>query len=110
MAIIKHSFTIVCDALGFRYPFKVLANVPQAAVIVAANTKGGCGKTTTVLILAGEYAAQGYRVHILDADPRRRAMKWAEAGTKPASITASEANAANMRVAIESASKGPMWC
>ena len=77
--------------------------MPQAAVIVAANIKGGCGKTTTVLILAGEYAAQGYRVHILDADPRRRAMKWAEAGTKPASITASEANNANMRVEIENA-------
>jgi chromosome partitioning protein len=78
----------------------------QAAVIAAANAKGGCGKTTTILILAGEYAAQGYRVHIIDADPRRRAMKWAEAGTKPASITVSEATAANMRAAIESASKG----
>ncbi len=78
----------------------------QAAVIAAANAKGGCGKTTTILILAGEYAAQGYRVHIIDADPRRRAIKWAEAGAKPASITATEANAANMRVEIEKASKG----
>ena len=58
----------------------------QAAVIAAANAKGGCGKTTTILILAGEYAAQGYRVHIIDADPRRRAIKWAGAGVKPASI------------------------
>jgi chromosome partitioning protein len=78
----------------------------QTAVIAVANAKGGCGKTTTVLILAGEYAAQGYRVHILDADPRRRAMKWADAGTKPPSITTSEATAANMRAAIEGASKG----
>ena len=77
--------------------------MPQAAVIAAANAKGGCGKTTTVLILAGEYAAQGYRVHIIDADPRRRAMKWAGAGTKPASITVSEAEAGNMRAAIENA-------
>ena len=77
----------------------------QAALIAAANAKGGCEKTTTILLLAGEYAAQGYRVHIIDADPRRRAMKWAEAGTKPASITVSEANAAHMRNAIESASK-----
>jgi len=79
--------------------------MPQAVVIAAANAKGGCGKTTTVLILAGEYAAQGYRVHIIDADPRRRAMKWAEAGTKPASITVSMANAANMRATIEQAAK-----
>ena len=77
--------------------------MPQAAVIAAANAKGGCGKTTTILILAGEYAVQGYRVHIIDADPRRRAMKWAEAGTKPATITVSEANATTMRAAIEQA-------
>ena len=31
----------------------------SAAVIAAANSKGGCGKSTTILILAGEYAAQG---------------------------------------------------
>ena len=77
--------------------------MPQAAVIAAANAKGGCGKTTTILILAGEYAVQGYRVHIIDADPRRRAMKWVEAGTKPATITVSEANATTMRAAIEQA-------
>jgi chromosome partitioning protein len=77
--------------------------MPQAVVIASANSKGGCGKTTTVLILAGEYAAQGYRVHILDADPSCRVMKWAAAGAKPASITVGEANANNMRAAIESA-------
>jgi chromosome partitioning protein len=77
----------------------------QAAVIAAANAKGGCGKTTTILILAGEYAAQGYRVHIIDADPRRRAFKWAATDTKPASITVTEGNAANMRGEIEKASR-----
>jgi len=77
----------------------------QAAVIAAANAKGGCGKTTTILILAGEYAAQGYRVHIIDADPRRRAIKWAKAGVKPASITVTEATATNMRAEIENASR-----
>ena len=54
----------------------------SAAVIAAANSKGGCGKSTTILILAGEYAAQGYRVHIIDADPRKRARQvgggWGE--------------------------------
>jgi chromosome partitioning protein len=76
----------------------------QAVVITCANSKGGCGKTTTVLMLAGEYAAQGYRVHIIDADPRRRAMKWGGAGTKPDSITLSDATTTTMRAAIERAS------
>jgi len=75
----------------------------QAVVIAVANAKGGCGKTTTVLLLAGEYAAQGYRVHIIDADPRKRAMKWGAPGTKPVDITVSEATAANIRAEIDQA-------
>ena len=52
----------------------------SAAVITAANAKGGCGKSTTILILAGEYAAQGYRVHIIDADPSKRAFEMGASG------------------------------
>jgi chromosome partitioning protein len=74
-----------------------------AAVIAAANCKGGCGKSTTILILAGEYAAQGYRVHIIDADPKKRLLKWGNAGVKPQAIAVSEANSANMRDEIEKA-------
>ena len=74
-----------------------------AAVIAAANSKGGCGKSTTILILAGEYASQGYRVHIIDADPKKRLVRWGLAGTKPDSITVSEANASTMRDEIEKA-------
>ena len=75
----------------------------NAAVITAANAKGGCGKSTTILILAGEYAAQGYRVHIIDADPSKRLLKWGQAGVKPKEITVSEANSATMRAEIEKA-------
>jgi chromosome partitioning protein len=77
----------------------------ETAVIAAANAKGGCCKTTTILILAGEYVAQGYRVHIIDADPRKRALKWAAAGNKPANITVTEATATNMRAEIEKAKR-----
>src|SRR5208283_3873865 len=93
----------------------------QAAVIAAANAKGGCGKTTTILILAGEYAAQGYRVHIIDADPRKRLLKWAgleplpekpstrpdgylsPVSSIPPAITVTAATAANIRTEIEKA-------
>ena len=40
----------------------------NAFVIVLASVKGGVGKTTTAITLASEYAEQGYRVHIIDAD------------------------------------------
>jgi chromosome partitioning protein len=75
----------------------------NAVVVAAANSKGGSGKSTTTLILAGEYAAQGFRVHIIDADPKKRLVRWADVGAKPANITVSEANAANMRDEIERA-------
>src|SRR5438309_232676 len=74
-----------------------------AAVISAANSKGGCGKSTTILILAGEYASQNYRVHVIDADPSKRLIRWAQAGAKPAELTFSEASAATMRNEIEKA-------
>ena len=55
----------------------------NAVVITAANSKGGCGKSTTIIILGGEYAAQGYRVHVIDADPKKRLVRWAQVGVKP---------------------------
>jgi chromosome partitioning protein len=45
-------------------------------VITFANTKGGAGKTTAVLLLATELAQQGYRVTILDADPQQWITRW----------------------------------
>lgn len=48
-------------------------------VISFANAKGGAGKTTAALLLATEYARQGYRVAILDADPQRWITQWFEA-------------------------------
>ncbi|CAN7377488.1 MAG: ParA family protein [Rhizobium sp.] len=47
-------------------------------VITFANTKGGAGKTTAVLLLATELAQKGYRVTILDADPQHWITRWHE--------------------------------
>jgi chromosome partitioning protein len=50
------------------------------SVITLANTKGGSGKTTAALLLATEYARQGYRVTLLDGDPQQWFTQWAERG------------------------------
>ena len=46
-------------------------------VVVAANTKGGSGKSTSSLILGTTLAKMGASVRILDADPQRTLISWA---------------------------------
>jgi chromosome partitioning protein len=56
-------------------------------VITFANTKGGAGKTTAVLLLATELARKGYRVAILDADPQHWISRWHEISGEVRNIT-----------------------
>ncbi len=48
----------------------------MAITIAVANQKGGCGKTTTCMNLAGGLAAAGLRVLVVDADPQGSATEW----------------------------------
>ena len=45
-------------------------------VISAINGKGGAGKTTALMNIAGEYALRGKAVAMIDMDPRNNLMKW----------------------------------
>ena len=47
-------------------------------VITFSNPKGGTGKTTANLILAEQIAKRGGRVTILDMDPNKNIIGWAE--------------------------------
>lgn len=45
-------------------------------IIMVANPKGGCGKTTVSTQLAGHYANAGWRVGLFDLDRQQSALKW----------------------------------
>ncbi len=46
-------------------------------VLTIASSKGGPGKTTVAMLLAGSLAAEGCRVVALDADPTQAFARWA---------------------------------
>lgn len=50
-----------------------------AKLITIFNQKGGCGKTTIAMSLAGAMAQRGYAALVVDMDPQGTATRWASA-------------------------------
>ena len=48
------------------------------ALISVMSPKGGCGKTTISILLAGEFAHRGEEVLIIDTDDAQNAVAWSE--------------------------------
>jgi chromosome partitioning protein len=62
---------------------KTLATPPlgpreRTMIIAFVNQKGGVGKTTLALHVAGAWAARGKRVVVIDADLQGSALDWSE--------------------------------
>lgn len=59
-------------------------------VISCASSKGGAGKTTSIVLLAGELARQGLnkniKVALIDADPNQHSAAWAKLEGVPSNI------------------------
>ena len=49
----------------------------SAKIITVANQKGGSGKTTVAMQLAGTLGRRGNKVLVIDADPQGTATRWA---------------------------------
>jgi chromosome partitioning protein len=45
-------------------------------IVLVANTKGGCGKTTVATHLAAALACHGHRTALADADRQRSSLEW----------------------------------
>ena len=55
-------------------------------VVSMVSSKGGAGKTTAALIIAGEIASAGREVILIDADPNQPLVTWADRPGKPDNI------------------------
>ena len=71
-----------------------------ARVIAVVNQKGGAGKTTISMNVAGSLAKRGHKVLVVDADPQGTATRWAASAEDdklfPASVVG--LSAANTKV------------
>lgn len=64
---------MACSFNDLVFHVKQVSQVLRTPVLALANQKGGVGKTTTAVNLAGELVRRGQRVLLIDSDPQGNA-------------------------------------
>ena len=65
----------ICIVLHLRLYSDMIASRPPH-IITIASSKGGVGKSTICISLAGAMAAAGQSVHIIDLDENKTVLRW----------------------------------
>lgn len=61
---------------------KAVQHMKQAKIITVSSSKGGAGKTTTLMCLADYWSQHGKKVALLDTDPNKSLSRWYEKGSR----------------------------
>ena len=68
----------------------LLRELQASLIITFASSKGGVGKSTSCVALAGAYAKAGARIHIVDLDNNRTVSRWLnDDAARPDALTVS---------------------
>lgn len=73
-------FRVVVNATFWKYRITILRCLMRIAFV---NQKGGVGKTTLAINVAGYMAKQGFKVLLVDADPQQSALDWSGVRSDP---------------------------
>jgi len=84
----------------------VMAERPAAKIITVFNQKGGCGKTTTSVNLAGTLARRGHDTLLVDMDDQNTATKWLSQADPESPFPAAISNLAEAGDSMRQALRG----
>lgn len=77
--------------------------------VTYANTKGGVGKTTSVILMAGILARRGEKVEVRDMDPSGGATKWKKMATQSGKPLPFPVVSANIENVADDSETGADW-
>lgn len=81
----------------------------MARFITYANTKGGVGKTTSVMLMAGILNRRGEKVEVRDMDPSAGATKWKKMAAENGDPLPYPVVSANVETVGEPSETGADW-